>query len=264
MHFLAALIITAYLALVIAGLFSERLIFFPHASSYRPGPNILSFTSADGIHIAAVYLQNSKAQFTLLYSHGNAEDIGDDLPLLEMLRDAGFAVFGYDYRGYGLSEGTPTERNLYEDERAAYEYLVNELRVPPERIIAFGHSLGGAAAVDLASREPVAGLVMESSFVSAFRVLTRVPILPFDRFRNLDKIRQVHCPVLIVHGTADQVIPFWHGERLFAAAHGPKSFYSVEGGGHNDMPFAGGAAYYARLREFATSLPANHQTASAP
>lgn len=263
MHFVLALAITAYLALVIAGLFSERLIFFPHPSSYRRNSNVLFLTSADGKHIAAVYLPNPKAQFTLLYSHGNAEDVGDDLPLFEMLRDAGFSIFAYDYHGYGLSEGAPSERNLYEDEEAAYNYL-RQLGVPPERIIAFGHSLGGAAAVDLASRQPIAGLIMESSFVTAFRVLTRVQLLPFDRFRNLDKVLRVRCPVLIIHGTADQVISYWHGRRLFAAANPPKDFYAVQGAGHNDIPFAGGAAYYARLREFASSLPANPRSATAP
>ncbi len=254
MQLVLVLVVTAYLVLLVAGLFTDRLIFLPHRSSYSPGEKVLFLRSADGQRVAALYLPNRQARFTLLYSHGNAEDIGDDTPLLEMLHEAGFAVFAYDYHGYGLSEGTPSERNLYEDEEAAYQYLVHDLNVPPASIIAFGHSLGGAGAVDLAAHHPLAGLILESSFVSAFRVITRVPLLPFDRFRNLGKLRQVHCPVLVIHGTADEVIPFWHGQALFAAANPPKSFYAIPNGHHNDMPLAGGTAYYARLQEFARSI----------
>ena len=116
------------------------------------------------------------------------------------MRALGFSVFAYDYHGYGTSGGKATEQNAYEDIDAAYNYLTQVLKVPPDRIIAHGRSLGGAVAIDLASRKPLGGLVVESSFVSAFRVVTGYRIFPFDKFRNADKIRQVRCPVLIIHG----------------------------------------------------------------
>lgn len=128
---------------------------------------------------------------------------------------------------------------------------MNALHIAPDKIITFGHSLGGSAAVDIAFRHRVAGLVMESSFISAFRVLTRIPLLPFDKFRNVPKIQKVHCPVLVVHGKADSVISFYHGQRLYDAANEPKRSFWVQGAGHNDLPMIGGSAYYDELRRFA-------------
>ena len=108
-------------------------------------------------------------------------------------------------------------------------YLTQQLRVPAKQIILYGRSVGGGPAIDLASRQKVGGLVVESSFVSAFWVLTRIPILPFDKFVNIDKIRKVRSPVLVIHGKADEVVHFWHGEQLFAAAKQPKLNFWVDG-----------------------------------
>lgn len=252
---LLSTVVAVYVALFFFGLLlSEPVIFQSHPASYRDDNRILKLTSANGRRISAVYLPNPAATYTLLFSHGNAEDLGDDLPLLQEVNRAGFSVLGYDYQGYGTSEGRPSERHVYEDEEAAYQYLRRELATPPERIIAWGRSLGGAAAVDLAARRPLAGLILESSFVSAFRVLTRVPLVPIDKFRNLDKIAAVRCPVLVIHGEADRVVPFWHGQKLFAAARGPKRSLWVPGADHNDVALAAGARYFEALRGFAASL----------
>jgi alpha-beta hydrolase superfamily lysophospholipase len=167
------------IALVTAAFFSDRMIFQPQHAGYRDQPGILKLTSSSGVKISATYLSNPEAIFTVLFSHGNAEDIGDDQQLLERIKAAGFAVFAYDYQGYGTSEGRPSERHAYEDENAAYNFLVQSMHVQPNRIIAFGRSVGGGPACDLASRRPVAGLILESAFTSAFRVMTRVRVLPF-------------------------------------------------------------------------------------
>jgi fermentation-respiration switch protein FrsA (DUF1100 family) len=240
--------------LLIAVFFSERLIFQPQHSGYRDSAAILKLTSADGAKISATYLANPGAPFTILFSHGNAEDIGDDEPLLEEVRAAGFAVLAYDYQGYGTSAGKPTERHSYDDEDAAYDFLVHTTRIPPSRIIAFGRSVGSGPAVDLVSRRPVAGLILESAFTSAFRVVTRVSVFPFDRFNNLHKIKGIHCPVLVIHGTQDSVINVAHGKELFAAANQPKQALWVEGAGHNDVASVGGARYYEALKAFAVLL----------
>lgn len=234
---------------IIGGLFIDGIIFQPPSPGYRDDPSVLKLTSADGARISAKYFPNTDARFTLLFSHGNAEDIGYDAPLLEVIRDAGFAVFAYDYQGYGTSEGKPSEKQLYEDSEAAYIYLTNNLHIPPGRIIPFGRSLGAAAAVDLAARHPVAGLIMESAFTSAFRVLTRLP-LPFDKFPNLRKIRNVRCPVLVIHGKRDQIIGFHHGQKLFDSANEPKMSYWVEQAGHNDIAMVAGSRYLEELRRF--------------
>ncbi|HMF92009.1 MAG TPA: alpha/beta hydrolase [Candidatus Angelobacter sp.] len=247
--------IVLYLSLAIYALFfSDSAIFLPHSSSYRDTAGILKIRSANGNMISALYLRNPSAAFTLLVSHGNAEDLGDDREWLEDLRNAGFSVLAYDYQGYGTSQGKPAEKTAYEDEIAAYEYLTHELKTLPEHIIIFGRSVGSGPAVHLAARRPAAALILQSPFVSAFRVLTRIPLLPFDKFPNYKEIGRVHCPVLIVHGAKDSVIPIWHGRKLFDAANQPKQFVVVPDADHNDLNFVAGASYFQTLQAFQASL----------
>ncbi|WP_333167543.1 alpha/beta hydrolase [Microcoleus sp. Pol12B4] len=201
--------------------------------------------------ISAVHFPNPQAKHTILYSHGNAEDLDGILWLLREIRDSGFAVFAYDYQGYGTSQEKHSEYNTYRDIEAAYNYLTPHLGVPAKQIILYGRSVGGGPAINLASRQKVGGLVVESSFVSAFRVLTRMSLLPFDKFVNIDKIGKVRSPVLMIHGKADEVVHFWHGEKLFAAAKQPKLNFWVDGAGHNDLMDVAGDRYAATLRKFA-------------
>jgi abhydrolase domain-containing protein 17 len=253
LSFLRIVLSLAFIYAAVAALVwvaSDRMIFLPPAPSYGDTPNLIRLPAAGGERIAAVYLLNPRATYTVLFSHGNGEDLGWVLPLLPVLRDLGFSVLAYDYRGYGLSEGRPSEGNVYADIDAADDYLTRELGVPPDRIILYGRSLGAGAAVDLAARQPVAGLILESPFLTAFRVMTRVPLFPFDKFRNLDKIGRVRCPVLIMHGEADEIVPLWHGERLFERTPGPKMFVSIPGAHHNDFMWVAGARYAAALRDF--------------
>jgi fermentation-respiration switch protein FrsA (DUF1100 family) len=245
----SAIFIYAFLC-IYGYFFADGLIFKPQPASYEDTRETLKLTTADGVRISAVYLSNRRASYTILFSHGNAEDLGDIRWVLEELRDMGFAVFAYDYRGYGTSQGNPSESGAYRDIDAAYNYLTQQLGAPPAEIIVYGRSVGAGPSVDLASRQPVAGLVLESPFVTAFRVVTRIPIFPFDKFANIDKIKLVRCPVLVTHGMADQVIPFWHGRELFAAANEPKRFFPVGGAGHNDVMEVAGERYAKALREF--------------
>jgi abhydrolase domain-containing protein 17 len=234
--------------------FADNIIFQPHHSSYTDTPQILKIASTSDRKISALYLPNPSARYTLLVSHGNAEDLGDIRDWLDELRGAGFSVLAYDYQGYGTSQGKPGEKAAYDDESAAYDFLALNLGTPPDRIIIFGRSVGTGPAVQLATRRPAAGLVLQSPFLSAFRVLTRWPLLPFDRFPNYKRIAHVHCPVLIMHGTADRVIAAWHGQRLFQLANEPKQFVAMHGAGHNDFnPAVTQIANHALL-EFASSL----------
>src|SRR4029077_17108548 len=183
------LLLALYLGLFLFAYFlSDSMIFLPHPSSYQDSPEVLKITTAGGKKISAVYLANPAAKFTFLVSHGNAEDLGDDRYWLEDLRRAGFSIFAYDYEGYGTSEGKPSEAALYEDEAAAYEYLAVNLNTPPDRIIIFGRSVGTGPATYIAAKRPSAGLILQSPFVSTFRVLTRIPLLPFDKFPNYKHI----------------------------------------------------------------------------
>jgi fermentation-respiration switch protein FrsA (DUF1100 family) len=147
---------------------------------------------------------------------------------------------------------------------AVYRYVVDSLGVPPSRLVLYGRSVGSGPATDLAARVPVGGLVLESAFVSAFRVMTKVALLPFDRFLNLRHIRQVRAPVLVIHGTDDEVIPVSHGRRLYEAAAGPKQALWIEGAHHNDVPFVGGTRYWTALAAFGRQVAGTSGAAATP
>jgi len=235
------------------------MIFLPRLSSYQDTDEMLKIPVTNTEEISALYLPNSQATFTLLYIHGNAEDLGDIRPRLEQLQQSGLSVFAYDYRGYGTSEGQPSEHNAYEDAQQAYAYLTKELGVEPHRLLVQGRSLGGGSAVYLAAQYPVAGVILESTFTSTFRVVVPFPILPFDKFANLDRLKQVQAPVLVMHGEADQVIPFQHGRQLFEAASEPKRSLWVAGAGHNNFPQVAGEQYFQTLAEFQRLILATRQ-----
>lgn len=233
-----------------AWFFSDELLFRPPPPSYRDTSDIIKLSTYDGINISARHLPNPRAHFTILYSHGNSEDLGGSEDALMTLRKMGVAVFAYDYEGYGTSQGVPSEHHVYRDIDAAYDYLTGTLGVPPERIIAYGFSAGGGPAVDLASRKPLAGLIVESTFTSAFRVYLPIQVLPFDKFDNLEKIAGVSRPVLILHGTADSVIPVQHAELLFHAAHEPKRLILFDGVDHFGIKWDQKNRYAQVLEEF--------------
>ncbi|TAF11209.1 MAG: alpha/beta hydrolase [Nostocales cyanobacterium] len=236
---------------------ADSMIFLPQPSSYQDTKDIFKLKTGENQQISAIYLPNSTAKYTILYVHGNAEDLGNIQEILAKLRDLEFNVLAYDYRGYGTSQGTTTENSAYEDIDTAYNYLIQDLKIKPEQIIVLGRSVGGGSAVDLAARKPVAGLIIESTFTSAFRVVVPFPILPFDKFNNLDKIKNVKCPVLVMHGKLDEVIPFNHSEKLFAAITAPKLFLGVENASHNDFFDLAGEKYSQTLREFINLVSKN-------
>ena len=230
--------------------FSDRLIFLPRPSSYQTNQDFVKLKSRDRTQITGIYLPLPKAEYTILYSHGNGEDLGEILPRLRDLRDIGFNIFSYDYQGYGTSQGRPSVAGAYQDVNAAYEYLTQKLGIPANKIIVYGRSVGGGPSVDLASRQPVAGLVIESSFTTAFRVVTGIPVYPFDKFPNIDNIKNVNCPVLVIHGNADRVIPFSHGQQLFAMVDQPKLSFWVNGAGHLNLLEVAGEEYVKVMTEF--------------
>ena len=245
-----------YLGLLIfAYLYADKVIFQPQLSSYRDNEQIIKLKTSDGEKISARFYENPDALHTILFSHGNAEDIGDLEFLMRQFQKNGFAVLTYDYRGYGTSEGTPSEEKVYRDADVAYDYLTGKLKIPPEKIVLYGRSLGGAAAIDLASRKKIGALIVESSFVSAFRVLTKTRLAPFDKFTSLKKIKNVNCPVLIIHGRRDRTIPFWHGENLFAEANEPKFSIWLDEADHNNVFTVAGKTYFQSIRDFTGNLP---------
>lgn len=246
----AFLVLGCVLAYVVyLSLSADRIIFVPPEPSYGKSPEIISIATPDGGSISALYLQGSEGSYTVLYSHGNAEDLGHVRPVLEEYQRRGFTVLGYDYRGYGTSGGLASEEHAYQDVEAAFSYLVRQRKTPPGRIIACGRSLGGAMAVYAAFRQPLAGLIVESGFLSAARVAFSVPVPLLDRFDSAKRMKRVTCPVLVMHGVHDDIIPLRHGQELYRLAPGPKLCLWVDAAGHNDLMATAGQAYWDRVDE---------------
>lgn len=192
----------------------------------------------------------------ILCCHGNAGDIGDRIEQLQILHTLGFSSFMFDYRGYGTSSGTPSERGTYLDARAAWDELVTRRNIPTHRIAIFGQSLGGPIATHLAKEVSPAALIIEGAFTSAPEMAGHVfPWLkPFQwacrfRYNTLQMIREVRCPVLIAHSPDDRTVPFAMGLRIFDAANIPKEFMKLQGD-HNDCGLEFNAVYRGRFQEF--------------
>jgi fermentation-respiration switch protein FrsA (DUF1100 family) len=198
----------------------------------------------------------------VLFFHGNAGNISYRYDMIRAMMGLPVQVFIIDYRGYGKSEGKPSEHGLYMDSRAAWNYLVKDRRVAPRNIVIFGKSLGGAPAIDLATEVEAAGLIIQTSFTSAADMAdTVLPFLPRvflqTKMDSLSKITRVHCPKLFIHSRADEVVPFKLGRRLFEAAPDPKEFYEVPGSPHNSTYIVGGKPYLDALRRFLDACAPN-------
>lgn len=239
-----------------AWLFADGMMFPAPAPSYRDGPGVLRLPRADGEPpVAAWHLAAPGSNRLLIYHHGNGEDLGHIEGIVREFRSRGWSVLAYDYPGYGLTPGRPSEAGTYAAAEAAWNYATGPLGYPPGRIFHLGRSLGGGPALWLAARHPdCGGVILESSFTSAFRVLSRIRILPWDRFDNLSRIDQVQAPILFIHGTADEIVPFSHAQRLYRAAPGKRSFLWVDHAGHNNLLMVAGPAYFEAIDRFAHSV----------
>lgn len=237
---------------VVACGFSNHLIFQPPPSQYTSTASRLQLlNTVDGAQVAAFwYAPAGPDDRVLLWSHGNAEDLGGLVPLHRELVSQGFGILAYDYPGYGLSAGSPNEHGCYEAIDTAYHFLTTEQNIAPSRIIIVGQSVGSGPACWLAEREEAAGLVLISPFLSAFRTVTRVPLFPGDKFPNIHRIKKIDEALLIVHGTVDRTIPFAQGQRLYELHRGPKQFLPIEGAGHNTIWPIGYDQIEAALLEF--------------
>lgn len=232
-------------------IFQPRMIFYPlGAHDYRPEDVGLTYlpiqlTASDGTRLDAWYIPAEGAEYTILFCHGNAGNISHRLDTLLLFRDLQCNCLIFDYRGYGRSEGRPSEQGLYLDALAAWDFLTQQQQIRPEQIILFGRSLGGAVAARLAAdltkqnSPPPAGLVLESSFTSVIDVgqyyYPWFPIRWFARFKfdTLDALKYVQSPVLVIHSPEDEIIPYKFGQKLFEAANQPKLFSRISGA-HND------------------------------
>lgn len=248
-----------------SGFFDQYLVYHPApwverdwARAARLPLEDVWFQAEDGTRLFGWYTPAASPGrgAVLLWCHGNAGNIINRLDNLVSLHQLGLSVFLFDYRGYGRSEGRPSEPGLYQDALAAYAQLAETRRIPANRIVLFGRSLGAAVAVEVASRHPAAGLILESAFPSV-EALARwyyfgLPAHWFvnARFPLAERLKEVRIPVLVIHGDQDDVVPFELGRQVYEAALPPKAFYPVHGADHNSLYVTGGAAYFERLRQF--------------
>jgi len=282
----AGFVVAAVLGLKILILFLEpRATFFPVRSAgvtpadYGLPFEDLRFETSDGVRIHAWFIPaaagspppsadpgSARRPLTLLAFHGNAESIEHTLPLARLVREAGFNLMAVEYRGYGRSDGMPSERGVYADGAAALQTLRARSDVAPNRIVLWGRSIGAAVAVDvaagLAADEAVAGVILESPFTSAQDLLRDgghwllygLSFFGTYRFDSAGKIGRIISPVLVVHGTADEIAPFTLGKSLYGMAPGGREFVAIEGGGHNDLWASHAAATWGGIRRFLATL----------
>jgi fermentation-respiration switch protein FrsA (DUF1100 family) len=218
------------------------------------------FAGAGGAKLHGWFVPHPTPRASLLFCHGNGEHVARLAPMLARLRQlAAVSVFAWDYRGYGRSAGKPTEQALLADARAAQLWLAEREDIRPEAVVLYGRSLGGAVAVGLAAEHPVRGMVLERTFADMVETAAyHFPWLPVkllmrNRYPSAQRIAAYNGPLLMSHGTADRIVPFEMGKRLFDAATTPnKRFFVVEGGDHNGpQP----DEFYDALGEFLDELP---------
>jgi fermentation-respiration switch protein FrsA (DUF1100 family) len=256
----------------------DRFIFHPDHVTDRDPSHIglrfedVLFTTEDGMRLHGWFIPHQDAGATLVWFHGNAGNISDRLLNIKLLHDRiKINIFIFDYRGYGRSEGTVSEKGTYHDGEAAIKYLLGRDDAATRRLILFGRSLGAAVAAEMAIRFNSSGLILESPFVSIREMARAIfPSLPIawllrTRYDTMEKVRLIRTPLLVLHGDRDATVPFAQGKKVFEVASEPKKFHRIVGASHNDTFVVGGEEYYRALREFIESaLAANEKAELSP
>jgi fermentation-respiration switch protein FrsA (DUF1100 family) len=224
------------------------------------------FKAADGVKLHGWYVPSEEAVATLLFFHGNAGNITHRLENIFFLHHLKLNVFIFDYRGFGRSEGDPDEEGIQLDSQAAYDAVLTQPGVSVDSLFVFGRSLGGVFAAYTASKNPAAGLILESTFTNAVDMADKMmPIIPSwyisAELNTQGYVAQLKIPKLFIHGTSDTIIPFTLGRELYKAAPQPKEFYSIVGAGHNNTWRVGGKEYFDTIKEFITRIQTEQETA---
>jgi hypothetical protein len=245
-----ALTVAAIYVLIVVAVFllQNRMLYFP-AADHAATPTQLGMpmedvqlTTQDGVRLHGWWIPREESRGAVLFLHGNGGNISYCLLQAAALWEMGLDVFLLDYRGYGNSEGTPSETGTYLDAEAAYDYLAKERNVPAERLLLFGQSLGGAVAVELAGRRPAAGLITEATFSSLADIAAPiywwlpVRLLLRSRYESKAKIGKLQLPILLLHSKSDELVSYDHAQRLLKAA-GEGARHVPTAGGHNDGGF---------------------------
>ncbi len=240
------------------------MVYYPYATiETNPAQHGMDYenvylSARDGTRIHGWWVPRKNARGTVLFFHGNAGNISHRIASISLFHQLEQNVFIIDYHGFGLSQGSPSEKATYADAEAAWQYLITQQRIQASSIVFFGRSLGGGVAAWLAARYPPAGLILESTFTDLPELgAYHYPLLPvrlLSRFRynNLKQLESINIPILIAHSPDDRVVPYEHGQRLFEAARQPKTFLEMTGG-HNNGFIVTGEKYENTLQIFLNS-----------
>lgn len=242
----------------------NRTIFYPSRQiEYLPKEFGLEFEdiffkTTDGLNLNGWFLPHQEAKYTILFCHGNAGNISHRIENLKFFHELGLNIFIFDYRGYGKSKGRPSERGLYLDTQAAYDYLLSR-GIPKEQIIGYGESLGGASIIDLAAKNKLKALIVESTFTTAKEMAKIIyPFLPSGvvsiRLDSLSKIKSINIPKLLIHSVDDEITPYRLGKKLFDNACQPKEFLPIRGA-HNSAFFESQGILKEKITDFIKRLP---------
>lgn len=246
---------------LLVAVFQSKLVYYPSRSiDATPEAVGLEYeevapATSDGVKLSGWFVPAKNARAVVLFFHGNGGNLSHRLDTLKLLHDLRLSTFIFDYRGYGKSEGTPSEEGTYRDAEAAWAYLTDVRRIPADRIVFFGRSLGGAVAAHLAREHSPRALILESTFTSipdmGAEMYPFLPVRVLSRFEydTGDVLPKLHCPVLIVHSPEDTLVPFSHGKKLFEAANEPKRFLEISGS-HNSGFLTSGKRYTDELDRF--------------
>jgi len=266
---IAALLLGVLLLGFISGCwnwFVESQVFFPDTTIEKTPVDFslpfedVWFTSSDSVRLNGWLIPASSPNRLLLFCHGNAGNISHRLDNVRLLYSMGISVFIFDYRGYGLSQGSISEKGFYLDSEAAYEVAREWAEKHGAKLVIFGRSLGGIAATHLGATKRCDGLILESTFTNMGAMASAHFPLPFaetllkHRLNAAGQIVQVRVPILFFHGDRDKVVPIKLGRKLFEAAPNPKEFVVIPGAGHNDTYFVGGSAYFKKIESFFGNL----------
>jgi fermentation-respiration switch protein FrsA (DUF1100 family) len=243
----------------------NRFAFFPDRQDVLPvealpaGVEEVFLDTPDGERIQCYWMFNSSQRRVLIYFHGNAGNIGHRLPDLRRLHAMGLSVLGAGYRGYGKSSGRPSERGLYHDGKVALDHVIGSLGFNEEDVVLLGRSIGSTVAVENARKRSLAATILVTPMTSGKAVAKAHGYGPLslaagNAFDNYGKIEDIRSPLLIIHGTRDEVIPFSMGQRLFEKAHEPKRFAPISGAGHNDIGQRPGDPYWIAIEGFLKEL----------
>jgi fermentation-respiration switch protein FrsA (DUF1100 family) len=265
---LLAVVIGTYIGVtMLVGLLQSKLIYFPSRTLDLTPTNVglkfddVTLMTRDDVKISAWFVPRQDARATVLFFHGNAGNNGDRVPEIKVLHSLGYAVMLVDYRGYGKSEGAPSESGTYLDAIAAWEHLTQARGLPANRIVIMGESIGGAVAIDLARRHSPGALVVQSSFTRLSDIAAlHYPFVPVrwllrHRYDSIDKVGAITCPKLFFHSTDDSLIPIGNGRALYDAAADPKQFVETPGD-HNGGGFMYADEHAVKLQEFIDSAMA--------